>query len=418
VIGIVAPALETSGGVQALAARLVDHIEAEPVWDYVLVSLATSATDDCSTRLARPSTWFAEPGTRALAWQGRQVTHVGSAFAEIEFLRYRSRAALRTLLARCDLIQVVCGTPAWGAAVLDCGKPVGIWAATRSAWERRALHGEARGPRAAWRRLMAPRTDRLDATAVRRAAAVMVMNSRMRDYAMSMRPGTAGSVVYAPPGVDTSWFSPAECRETESGGPARPYVLSVGRFGDPRKRPSLLLRAYARLTRAPGTGPALVLAGATEPPAAFWREVSDLGLRQDVSFRLAPPAGDLRDLYRGALCFGLSSDEEGFGLVLAEAMACGVPAVVTRCGVPAVVTRCGGPDDIIEDGVDGFLVPVGDERAFAARLECLCADPETNRQMGRRARHAIETRFSIGAMRAAFSDTWTAMLAARNHVRH
>ena len=87
VIGIVAPALETSGGVQALAARLVDHIEAEPVWDYVLVSLATSATDDCSTRLARPSTWFAEPGTRALAWQGRQVTHVGSAFAEIELDR-------------------------------------------------------------------------------------------------------------------------------------------------------------------------------------------------------------------------------------------------------------------------------------------------------------------------------------------
>jgi glycosyltransferase involved in cell wall biosynthesis len=46
--------------------------------------------------------------------------------------------------------------------------------------------------------------------------------------------------------------------------------------------------------------------------------------------------------------FALSSDEEGLGIVILEAMA---------CAIPVVATKCGGPDGIITDGKDGYLIP-------------------------------------------------------------
>jgi len=55
----------------------------------------------------------------------------------------------------------------------------------------------------------------------------------------------------------------------------------------------------------------------------------------------------------------MPSDMEAFGLAALEAMA---------CGVPPVGTRVGGVPELIDDGVDGFLEPVGDVAAQAARL--------------------------------------------------
>ena len=68
------------------------------------------------------------------------------------------------------------------------------------------------------------------------------------------------------------------------------------------------------------------------------------------------PLGDdeLVELYRGAALLALSSDEEGLGLVILEAMA---------SGIPVVSTACGGPQTSVVDGETGFLTPVGDAAA-------------------------------------------------------
>ena len=59
-------------------------------------------------------------------------------------------------------------------------------------------------------------------------------------------------------------------------------------------------------------------------------------------------------------------------LVVAEAMACGLPVIATA----------NGPDELVRDGVDGFIVPMRDSGAITEKLELLRANPELRRQMG------------------------------------
>src|SRR5947208_2552176 len=83
--------------------------------------------------------------------------------------------------------------------------------------------------------------------------------------------------------------------------------------------------------RTRATLPRLVLAGLTAPKPDDWECAVQLGIADDIQVRIGVSDDELRDLYRGASLFLLSSDEEGLGVVLLEAMASGLPVVATRC---------------------------------------------------------------------------------------
>ena len=85
---------------------------------------------------------------------------------------------------------------------------------------------------------------------------------------------------------------------------------------------------------------------------------------------------DLPPIYRSASVVVIPTLFEGLGMVVLEALACGVPVVVTRCG----------PDQVVRDGIDGIVVPPGDAEALAEAIERLYADPELRSRMGRNAR--------------------------------
>lgn len=144
---------------------------------------------------------------------------------------------------------------------------------------------------------------------------------------------------------------------------AEPVFVNVGRHARQKNLP-LLLRAFRMYLAEGGIG-ILVLVGAGPDTDELRKLASEFGLGENVVFRgrLTNPFPQVA----AATAFVLSSEEEGFGLVLVEAMALGVPVISTDCP--------GGPREILRDGRAGLLVPPGDERALAQALRRIATDP-------------------------------------------
>ena len=94
------------------------------------------------------------------------------------------------------------------------------------------------------------------------------------------------------------------------------------------------------------------------------------------------PVNDVSKIYGESSVFVLSSRFEGFGLVLAEAMSCGVPVVSFDSPY--------GPSDIITDGVDGFLIKDWNEKAFADKVCLLIEEADLRQRMGQAAIHSSQ----------------------------
>jgi glycosyltransferase involved in cell wall biosynthesis len=395
-IAVIVPALEESGGVRSVAEFVLCAIRSRPDFEIKLISLSVSSTDAASVLLRKPASWLKGVQMREGQLHGEPFVHVGALAGEVELQRLRPRAELQRLVSDCDLIQIVAGAPCWAMPVLGLGVPIVLQVATLLRVERRRRAAIEHGVTAAWRRAMTRASSRLDEVALRAVDAVLVENPWMLSYAEACARDPQ-IIRYAPPGVDVSRFTALEERV-----PAEGYILSVGRLDDPRKNVGLLLEAYGLLCARMNGPPRLVLAGASGPDAAFWRRAYELGVRDRVEFRERPSDAELADLYRRAQTFALASDEEGFGVVVIEAMA---------SGLPVVSTRSGGPDAIVLDGADGFLVARDDAEAMADRLMVLATQVETNLAFGRRALLKASGQYSAGVAAKAYLDTYDELLA-------
>jgi len=122
-------------------------------------------------------------------------------------------------------------------------------------------------------------------------------------------------------------------------------------------------------------------------------------LGSDFQFRLLPSADQLRAAYSGCDVWLCASRSEGFGLIALEAMACRTPVVSSRVGWPL---------DVIDNGVNGFLVPTEDADALHdAALKCLTLDAAAWRRMSEQAHgtaHAHTWDKSYAMLVAAFES--------------
>jgi glycosyltransferase involved in cell wall biosynthesis len=122
-----------------------------------------------------------------------------------------------------------------------------------------------------------------------------------------------------------------------------------------RKNVGTLLEAYARLRAGMPAAPPLVLAGHRTPASARWEQRCEQSpLKDHVTITGYVDAARKIDLYANAAMLVLPSYEEGFGLPVLEAMACGVPVVISSRGsLPEVAGAAATPID--PDDVDGFV---------------------------------------------------------------
>ncbi|GAA3776331.1 hypothetical protein GCM10022403_008930 [Streptomyces coacervatus] len=150
-------------------------------------------------------------------------------------------------------------------------------------------------------------------------------------------------------------------------------VVAAGRLV-PVKRYDLLVEAFA-VVAAEHPDWQLRIYGTGREHARLQRLIAERGLYNNV-FLMGAAAPMEAEWVKGSIG-ATASDFEPFGMTIVEAMRCGLPVVSTDCPY--------GPGEIIEDGVDGRLVPVGDRAALGAALLELVRDDERRRRSGRAA---------------------------------
>lgn len=159
----------------------------------------------------------------------------------------------------------------------------------------------------------------------------------------------ASRVHVCPPGKP-SWSDDVLARRAKS---RREHILFMGTLSL-RKNVGTLLEAYARLRSRKADAPPLVLAGHRTPASARWEARCDEPpLKGHVEITGYVDTATRIDLYEHASMLVLPSYEEGFGLPVLEAMACGVPVIVSSRGsLPEVAGAAATPID--PDDVEGF----------------------------------------------------------------
>lgn len=192
--------------------------------------------------------------------------------------------------------------------------------------------------------------------------------SAVEDYGISPE-----KVVVNPPGVDLELWSPGASQPSSDSDVRR--ILFVG--GDFRRKGGHVLLDWFRRSARPDVELHLVT-----------REPVDATPGVHVYDSLQPNSAELLELYRTADVFALPTTAECFGISTVEAMASGLPVVVT--------TVAASPE-IVDDGENGYLVPPDDSGALGSALERLLDDADLRRRMGIRSRSIAEERFDLGA---------------------
>jgi glycosyltransferase involved in cell wall biosynthesis len=155
-------------------------------------------------------------------------------------------------------------------------------------------------------------------------------------------------------------------------------ISAMGRIANEKDYPTLL-KAFSIVTeRHPQFILEIFGGGSAEKLLELAQE---LGIREKVFFKGAHPDALLK--IADSKCYVLSSISEGMPNALMEAMAIGLPCVSTDCP--------NGPAELIEDGVNGLLVPVGDEKAMAKAILKMIEDEEFAKKCGENAAKIKET---------------------------
>ena len=110
---------------------------------------------------------------------------------------------------------------------------------------------------------------------------------------------------------------------------------------------------------------------------------------------------DMPNLYQQADMLLFPTVREGLSLAAIEAMA---------CGLPLVATHCSSMPELIDEGLGGFLCPLGDVNAFAEKINLLAENPQLRREMGEYNRAKVEQRFTLNRMVQEYRELFDSLL--------
>ena len=192
---------------------------------------------------------------------------------------------------------------------------------------------------------------------------VVFQTKRAKEYFKNLKNGV---IIPNPINVECSAIN-------ETGG----KIVTVGRLA-PQKNQKMLIEAFSKVTeKYPDAFLEIYGEGDLRDELALY--ISNLGLADRI--KLMGNVTDIHSKISDASIFCLPSDYEGLSNALLEAM---------MVGLPCITTDCAGADEYIEDGVNGFIVEVGDSDSFADRLDTMLSNEELRKSFAKKAKETSE----------------------------
>lgn len=198
---------------------------------------------------------------------------------------------------------------------------------------------------------------------------------------------------YNGPAPDSLRETPAQAREKLGLAEGPRYLLTICRLMV-WKRVDGIIRALLSLPEDAH----LLVAGDGDMLEPWKRLAAELGLAQRVHFLGNRPYAEIPLLIRASEVFVLNSEYEGLSHTLLEACA---------LGTPAVATNIGGNPEVIEQGINGFLVPAGDQVKLSEAIGKLLADKDLQRKFAEESRRRMprfEPELTFGQVEASLRE--------------
>lgn len=209
---------------------------------------------------------------------------------------------------------------------------------------------------------------------------------------------TSGKVTFAPPGIDTEFFTPADVKKTTD-------LIFVGRIESTStwKGIDVLLEAV-RLVEPYHRNISLNIVGQGDAVEYYQEMARYLGIQKHINFTGLLRGEALLGALQASRVIVLPSktEAESFGMVLAEA---------GSSGMPAIGSRIGGIPNVIDEGVTGLLAEPSDPQSLANAIRAMLDDPDMQREYGAAARKRIAGRYS----QKHLLDTMETIFGATQH---
>jgi len=189
-----------------------------------------------------------------------------------------------------------------------------------------------------------------------------------------------------PNGVDINKFNPQISRVEfrKKWNISGPIILYVGRL-DYNKGIEYLIKSFSKVVKYIPNAK-LVLIGDGPQKNYINKMIDDLNLKKSIKQIIWVNDVDLPKIYASSDVVVLPSLMEGFGIVLLEAMA---------CGIPCIATKAGGVEDVIDNGKTGFIVPPADVDVLYHAIYDLLTDEDLMQRFGVNSRKRVEENFTL-----------------------
>ena len=209
----------------------------------------------------------------------------------------------------------------------------------------------------------------------------------------------AAKILVNRPAIPVDQFASLRSRELEHDGPFR--LLSIGRLHW-KKGFDDSIRAVAELLKR-GIEVDYRIAGEGPEREKLMFMIHELGCESSVSLLGALGQAEIKELLGWSDALLLPSLSEGISNAVLEAMA---------AGLPVVSTRCGGMAEVVEDGVNGILVDVGDTSAMCDHLAEIASSPDTRALLGSAAAATADTHLDISHQLSRFIEAYRGLISS------